>query len=298
MAAPLGEGLASAVHRLRLGHVDITTVSDGALVRKGLTPPFGLNADAGQVEAVARAARLPTDRFLSGYTPTLVNTGREVVLFDTGNGSHRRAEGIGLLRERLALAGLAPEDVDVLAFTHGHPDHIAGVMHEGQRAFPNARYVIGRLEHDAWMSGERIPERRKESRALFLELIPPLADRMTFLEPGQEVVAGITAVATFGHSIGHLAYRVESAGKSALIIGDALNHFVFSFRHPEWHMALDDDREQAAETRKRLLDMAASDDVALIGFHMPFPCAGYVERDKSAGTGAYRWVPMAYQFAV
>ena len=191
----------------------------------------------------------------------------------------------------MAAAGYRPGDVDIVALTHCHPDHILGLIEDGAPAFPNARLAIGRREHDAWMSGEGIPAARAENRALVQKLLPQLADRTVFLDPGDSFVPGITAEAAFGHAPGHLVYRVESAGKALLIWGDVANHYVFSVQAPEAGVAFDDDPAAATATRMRLLAELAAAGTPVIGFHMPFPSVGYIEGTE----GRYRWVPASYQ---
>lgn len=290
MTASLLGVLRPKIHRFQLGDFEVTTILDGAMVRE-LKPPFCLDQDAATIAALADANFVPAETMEHTFTLTLVNTGSQLVLFDTGNGAARRDIGAGHLLALLPEAGYRPEDVDVVAFTHVHPDHIAGLREGDDLAFPNARYVIGQREFDEWKGGDRIPSQRQENRDLFLRLMVPLADNMTFLEPDQEVVPGIRAMATYGHSLGHMAYTVESNGKSCLIWGDVTNHYVFSLQRPDWPVAFDDDPAQATETRKRVLDMTATDKLLVVGFHMPFPAIGYVEQIG----GIYRWVPASYQ---
>ncbi|MCG6903659.1 MAG: MBL fold metallo-hydrolase [Rhodobacter sp.] len=294
MTAPLLGEIRPCVHRFVLGEAEVTTILDGAMTLPAVSPPFAMDMRPGRMQAIAAANRLPDDRVENTFTPTLVNTGSALVLFDVGFGGFGRDKGAGNLRARLADAGYAPEDVDIVAFTHMHPDHIAGVMEGDALAFPNARHVIGRHEFDEWSSGENIPVQRQQNREMFLRLITPLADRLEFVDDGQAVAAGITAEAAYGHSLGHMMYRVESAGKSVLIWGDVANHYVFSVQYPENRVAFDDDPEQAISTRKRVLNMVADGGTLVIGHHMPFPSVGYVER---AGD-SYRWVPATYQLRV
>ncbi|MGE0626521.1 MAG: MBL fold metallo-hydrolase [Hyphomicrobiaceae bacterium] len=291
MTAPMLGILRPQVHRFALGSFEITTILDGAAVREPVNPPYGIGQPAEALQALAAANLLRADTFEHTFTVTLVNTGRQLILFDTGNGAERQAAGIGFLRERLPAAGYKPEDVDVVAFTHVHPDHILGTYEKDVLAYPNARYVVGQVEFDEWRSGAKIPPQRKENRDLFMRVIAPLADQTTFVKPGQEVVPGIRAVEAFGHSLGLLAYQVESEGKSALIWGDVVNHYVFSMQRPEWPVGFDDDKEQAVATRKRILEMVERERMLVVGFHMPFPGVGYVEKVA----GVYRWLPASYQ---
>ena len=106
-----------------------------------------------------------------------------------------------------------------------------------------------------------------------------------------DVVAGIRAVQAYGHSPGLMAYHVESAGRRLLIWADVTNHYVMSLQQPEWHVSYDDIKDMAVATRKRILDMVATDQIPAIGYHMPFPSVGFVEK---AGAG-YRWMPASYQ---
>ena len=289
-ASLLGE-IRPAVHRFALGDAEVITIMDGAQVRDAIQPPFALDKSTEELAEIAVSNFLPADRFENSFTPTVINTGSELVLFDVGFGAMGRENGTGNLRTRLAEAGYAPEDIDVVAFTHMHPDHIAGVMEGDGLAFPNARHVMGRREFDEWNSGDRIPEPRKPNRDMFLKLIAPLAEQLTFLEGGDTVAKGIEAEEAFGHSLGHLMYRVESAGKSILVWGDITNHYVFSLKYPDSHVGFDDDKEQGIATRKRVLDMVATDRLLVAGHHMPFPSVGYVERDGKS----YRWTPASYQ---
>jgi glyoxylase-like metal-dependent hydrolase (beta-lactamase superfamily II) len=140
------------------------------------------------------------------FIPSLVNTGRELVLFDTGNGALQREPEArrgrlpeGLLVEQLRQAVYEPQDVDVVVVTHGHPDHIGGLMKGGEPAFPNARYVFGATEFDFWKRSN-VRDARKFNRELFMKIAVPFADRASFIKAGDEVVPGIRAVDAAGHS--------------------------------------------------------------------------------------------------
>ncbi len=298
MPASMQGEMQPTIYRFKLGGFEVATIMDSKVIRSGLTPSFGGEAAAAEVKALAKANRIDADKYEHPFTPTLVNTGKELVLFDTGNGSLRdeyeQMKGRmppGNLVARMAQAGYKPEDVDVVVLTHGHPDHIGGLTKGGVPVFPNARYVIGAAEFDFWNKGENVREARKFNRELYVKIVVPLANQATFIKPGDEVVPGIRALDAAGHSPGLLAFTIESEGKRLLNWADTCNHYVVAIQRPDLHLDVDDDKEKAAATRKRILEMAASEQIPVAGFHMPFPGLGYVEKAGSA----YRWVPHSYQ---
>lgn len=290
MTAEMHGALRSPVHRFVLGEIEITSILDGAFPMS-ISPPFLLEESDDDVEAIAKAANLPVDKLENSFVPVLINTGDALILIDTGLGQSRRDSGAGQLRPLLAAAGYTPDDIDIVAITHVHPDHIGGLWEDEALAFPNAQHMIGRREFEAWTSGDDIPEQRSENRKMFLKVVAPLKNILHFLEDGDEIAPGVTAEAAFGHSAGHMMFRVASGGKQALIWADVANHYVFSVEHPGSKVGFDDDKDMAIATRNRVLADVADNGTLVVGHHMPFPAVGYVER---AGT-AYRWVPAAYQ---
>jgi glyoxylase-like metal-dependent hydrolase (beta-lactamase superfamily II) len=297
MSASMKGEMQPAIYRFRLGSFEVASILDSKIIREGLTPSHGGEALVAEVRALARANRIDTRRYEHSFIPSLVNTGNELLLFDTGNGAlpleHEPLRGRlpdGLLVERLRQAGYEPQDVDVVVITHGHPDHIGGLVKGGEPVFPNARYVFGATEFDFWKRGN-VRDARKFNRELFMKIAVPLADRASFIKAGEEVVPGIRAIDAAGHSPGMLAYLIESEGKQLLNWADTCGHYVVSVQRPDIHLDVDDDKERAVATRKRILDMVVTDELFVVGFHMPFPGIGFVERMN----GGYRWVPHGYQ---
>jgi glyoxylase-like metal-dependent hydrolase (beta-lactamase superfamily II) len=291
--------LQPTIYRFKLGGFEVMPIMDSKVIRSGLTPSFGGEANADAVKALAKANRIDADRYEHPFTPILVNTGKELVLFDTGNGwlrdEHEQLKGRlppGQLVARMKEAGYKPEDVDMVVITHGHPDHIGGLTKGGQPVFPNARYVFGAADFDYWNRGENIREARKFNRELYVKIMVPLANKATMIKPGDEVVPGIRAVDAFGHSAGLLAFTIESDGKRMINWADTCNNYVIAIQRPDLHLDVDDDKEKAAATRKRILDMVASEGLLAAGYHMPFPGLGYVDKGKD---GTFRWAPHGYQ---
>lgn len=266
----------SPFNRVKVGGFEVTTLLAGTRAVEGPHNIFGLNVDADTFAAVSAEANLPTDISQFFFTPTVVNTGSELVLFDTGLSAAGTTSA-------LEAAGYTADQIDVVVITHMHGDHIGGMTTEdGSLTYTNARLVTGRTEFDAWA---------KADNDNFKAKIAPFADQFAFLEDGADVASGLTAMAAFGHTPGHMTYMVEDGGTQLVIGADFANHYVWSLAHPDWEVKFDMDKAAAAATRRRVLDMMATDKTAFIGYHMPWPGIGYVEK---RGDG-FAYAPHSYQ---
>lgn len=274
-AAPMmGAGM-TPFNRFKLGDFEVTTLLAGTRTVPNPHTIFGLNASTAAFAEASAAANIPTEAAQFFFTPTVINTGSELVLFDTG----LNPEGI---TAALESAGYSADQVDTVVITHMHGDHVGGLSGDMGETFANARYVTGATEFDAWS---------KTDNQTFAGKVKPLAEKMTFLDDGGAVTSGITAMASFGHTPGHMTYMIESGGKSLVIAADFANHYVWSLAYPDWEVKFDMDKAAAAATRKRILGMLAADKTPFIGYHMPFPALGYVEAKDSG----FQYVPASYQ---
>lgn len=195
------------------------------------------------------------------------------------------------MRAQLGAAGYAPEDIDVVVITHNHPDHIGGMMEGGAPAFQTARYVTGQVEYDFWSSEDRVGTKAEGLYTMTEKMVTPVADKMSFIQPGDAVASGIEAVGAFGHTPGMMGYHIESEGKRLMLIADAANHYVLSMQRPDWHFGFDADKDDAVASRKKLMGMIAADKIPFTGYHLPFPAVGYLQA-KGAG---YDYTPASYQ---
>jgi glyoxylase-like metal-dependent hydrolase (beta-lactamase superfamily II) len=286
-AAPMQEAAPGGIHRYKVGGFEITALLDSARVSEKPETIFGTDQKPEDVAALLAANFLPADKLVNMFTPLLVNTGKELVLIDTGLGA---ANG-GQVMQRIAEAGYAPEQIDLVVITHGHPDHIGGLAAEGKPAFSKARYAVGEAEYAFWSAPERQAGPTEGPAKLFTANVVPFRERMSFLKDGTEVVPGLRAVSAPGHTPGHMAFHLESDGKRLLIGADFCNHYVLSLQRPDWDVKFDADKATAAKTRKALLDMIATDRIAFTSYHMPFPSVGFVEKSSEG----YRFVPATYQ---
>lgn len=279
-------------HRFKLGDFEVLVIKDGARASGAPGETFGTNQSAEAVGTLLDQNFLPKDNFVNSFSPVMINTGRERILFDTGFGEGGRGAGNGRLVEGLASAGYLPDDITIVVLTHLHGDHIGGLMEKGSPTFKNARYVIGQKEYDFWTSADRAGSPAEGGHKAVLANVKPLADKTNFIKGGDDVVNGIQAVEAFGHTPGHLTFAVESSGRQLILTADTANHFVLSLQRPDWEVRFDMDKAAAAASRKSVFDRLATDKTAFLGYHMPFPAVGYVEKQ---GEG-YRFVPKSYQF--
>lgn len=282
--------------RVRVGDFEVTIVADSEEFIDGPYPVIGKNATKEEVRVLMQENFLPDHRYQPGFSPAILNTGSEVVLFDTGNGENGfiPRPKAGWLAAGLSSAGFKAEDIDVVALSHGHPDHVGGLIDRGAPLFPNARYVISASEYDYWAPAGKHQGDLEKLAAVFRANTSLIKDKFSFLRPGEAVVPGVTAIEAYGHTPGHLAFRIESKGQTVVFWGDCAHHHVASLARPDWHCVFDIDKEKAATTRERMFAMIASERVPVIGYHMPFPSIGYVEKLPLRG---YRWVPHTYQLA-
>jgi len=270
------------------GAFEVTVVSDGHLV----LPTAFLAADAPPDEraALLQAAGQTGEQYDSPTNHTLIRSGNDLILVDMGSGD-RFMPTAGKLWDNLKAAGIDKAKISKVIFTHGHPDHLWGAIDElDDLVTPDAAFYVAASEWDFWHGQDAVRGLPAE-RAGFVtgarRNYAAIKERVKMVKPGDDVVTGLRIVATPGHTQGHVA--LELAGGDGLIVGaDALGHPLISFQHPEWKPTADHVPDQAIDTRRKLLDRLATDRSKLIGFHLPYPGVGVVERKD----GAYRFVPV------
>jgi glyoxylase-like metal-dependent hydrolase (beta-lactamase superfamily II) len=186
------------------------------------------------------------------------------LLIDTGAGRAWH-KGLGQLGAALAEAGTGPQEVDVVALTHTHIDHLSGLVDEdGGLAFPNAHRVL--------VATEELMAFRAEPRMI------PVMPRLVPLEQGDGPLPGVVAVNAPGHSPGHMAFLVEGR---LLIWGDLVHHSL-QFARPDVTWKFDEAPAEARATRVALFKRVLAEGWLVAGSHLAHPGIGRLERDGDA----------------
>jgi glyoxylase-like metal-dependent hydrolase (beta-lactamase superfamily II) len=292
-AAPPSGKQTPGVYRYKIGTFELTALYDGIWYRP-ITDKFIRNAPFAEVEHALADAFMPADKLATPFTTLVVNTGKKLVLIDTGTGG-QIAPSAGALRENLTAAGIDPKAVDLIVISHFHPDHINGIKDKDNGVvFPNAEIMVPAAEWTFWMDDANMNAAPAEQKLTFRNqrrIFSDIARRVTRFTPGPEVAPGILPLAAPGHTPGHTVCSIHSGDQSLLVLGDTAQHPAVFARHPDWQAAFDIDGDAAVATRKKLFDRAAADRMLVTGYHFPFPACGHLIKTASG----YEHVPVEWQ---
>lgn len=265
-------------YRFNHGTMQVTMVSDGPL-------PLGDPAGAFLGATKEEIGKLLTDNFLSPTSVVLeqnspvVNTGKNLVLFETGMGAQKMfGPTTGRLIQSLKEAGIRPAQIDSVVCSHAHIDHIGGLVDaRNRKLFPNATVYISQADFDFW-TDDKDPKKNKDFVAHARKNLLPYRDRIKFIKDGEEFLPGITAMSAPGHTVGHMVFMLSSEGKQLSLIGDLTHHQVLLVERPRLEFAYDTDPKQSAATRVRYLDMFAANKTPILAYHFPWPGYGYMSK--------------------
>jgi glyoxylase-like metal-dependent hydrolase (beta-lactamase superfamily II) len=220
----------------------------------------------------------------------LVETPGRRIIVDTclGNDKENRRIPIwnrlqtGFLAD-LAAKGCARDTIDTVVCTHLHVDHVGwNTMLVGDSwvpTFPNARYLMGRVEFEHWTSQDE----REDMAVELADSVTPVweAGLVDLVEIDHRICDEVSLVPTLGHTPGHVSVRIVSQGEEALITGDFVHH-PCQIARPEWSSTADSDPAEAQRTRERMLTRLADAPILVIGTHFAGRTAGRVVRDGDA----------------
>jgi glyoxylase-like metal-dependent hydrolase (beta-lactamase superfamily II) len=227
-----------------------------------------------------------TGRLRMTINAFLVETPARRIIVDAGVGNDKQNRAMrawngrkGPFLQDLAAAGCPPGAIDTVICTHLHVDHVGWntVLSDGRwiPAFPNARYLLGRVEFDYWKD-----VREPSAAAVFDDSVRPVAaaDLVDLIDPGHHVCSEFSVISTPGHSPGHFSIHVGSRGEEALFMGDVAHH-PCQLVHLDWCSTADSDPKQAMRTRHDLFSRFAGTPARIMGGHFT---GGTIVRDGDA----------------
>lgn len=219
----------------------------------------------------------------------VLTNGDHTIMIDAGIGEVAQ-EGMvaGLMPEAVDALGIERDSVETVVYTHMHYDHIGGSQQGGEIVFPKARHLFHSKEWDHWKSVE------DDFGTAARKIMKPLfdSDLVDFIDADTEVVPGITAVESFGHTPGHLSVSIISDGTRTIVGGDVSNH-PFQVEHPHWSLPVDNDHEKAARTRDRIFEEIRDGGTTYVAPHYPMPGVGQIVTDDGVRVYQPGSVPQA-----
>jgi glyoxylase-like metal-dependent hydrolase (beta-lactamase superfamily II) len=289
-AAPMAKTPAPGYFRMMVGQFEVTPVNDGTV---DLPMNKLLNDKPARIDALLAKHHLKSPLETSDNV-FVINTGSKLVMVDTGAGV-LFGPTLGKLMANLKAAGYQPEQVDEIYLTHMHGDHVGGLVSDGKIAFPNATVHAAKADADFWLSQsnmDKAPEGNKDTfKGAMASLNPYIqAGKFKTFTGNTDLVPGVSAVATPGHTPGHTSYMVESAGQKIMLVGDLVHVAAVQMENPSVTINFDSDKKAAVASRKKVFDAAAKGGYLIGGAHLQFPGVGYL---ATSGKG-YRWIPVNY----
>ena len=271
--APISREQGPGVYRYKLGELQLTALYDGTWFFP-IDDKFMRNASGTAVNKALAAAFLPPDVLPITITALMVNTGKKLILIDTGSAG-QITDTAGFMNANMNAAGVKPEDIDIILISHFHPDHIDGIRTKtGDKVFPNAEIFVPEPEWTFWMDDGNqsratgsVLRYFRNARRIFRDI----AKEVHLFKPGAEVTPGIVSLPAYGHTPGHTAFALHSGKASLLVMSDTVRNPYLFARHPDWQPIFDMDGPKAVKARRHMLDRASRRPHAGRGLSLPLP---------------------------
>jgi glyoxylase-like metal-dependent hydrolase (beta-lactamase superfamily II) len=196
--------------------------------------------------------------------------------------------------ERFVASGIRPQDVDVVVCTHLHSDHCGWNTHlrDGRYVptFPKARYYMAQREFDRWDPRRPGHLSVAANEGIFENsVLPVLEAGLVELIPDNFAISpSLETQSARGHTLGHVALRLQSAGREAWFTGDTFHHPI-ELIHPELDAHTCEDFAQTLATRRRLIERFVARGALIIPAHFAAPHMGYLKE----GDQGRRFEPLA-----
>lgn len=278
-------------YRQQVGNSIVTAIYDG-YINLASSLFHGIDNDRMQMLINQKHQTQTPEGVPTAVTTYLIDDGTSKTLLNAGGASGT----MGNIQENLRVSGYAPEDINAILLTHMHFDHICGLVDkDGNVAFPNATIYVSEDESGFWLdpkNAEAAPVGNKSFFEMAVNSVKPYknAGRFHAFAGNAEVLPGIKAITSHGHTPGHTSFLISSGEEQLLLWGDIVHSHALQFLHPEVTNDFDTDQPQAAATRSFIFKMAAEENLMIAGDHLPFPGFGYLQKESRG----YAWIPVEY----
>lgn len=284
----------SGYYRQRVGQFLVTALYDGYI---NLAPSLFHGRKADEMHTLIDRKFQPqtADGVPTAVTTYLIDTGADLILLNAG-GAKVVGDTMGGLPDSLKAAGYAPEDISAVLLTHLHFDHVCGLTKEdGSAVFPKAKIYVSEAEAGFWLdpkTAQAAPEASRPFFAMAAKAVTPYVTKgaLSTFTGETEVMPGLKAVPSPGHTPGHSSFLLTSGSEQLLLWGDIVHSHALQFDHPEISNDFDSDQAQAVDTRQKLFKKIVQENWLIAGDHLPFPGFGHMTADGEK----YSWVPVEY----
>ena len=267
--------------KYKVGDIEVFSLHEGS-VERALAEGFVKNASLDDVKKALTAAGIGPDKIENPFTVTAIRTGGKVILFDTGFGGNGPAT-VGKMADNMKAAGLDPAAVSTVVISHFHPDHISGlwVKETNAQVFPNAEIMMPEVEYKFFTDPalvEKLPEAARGNVKRIQATFPTWKNIKQYND-GADIAPGVKAIATPGHTVGHMSFLVASGGQQLFIQGDVSGIHQLFVKNPGWHVSFDSDGPLAEATRRKLFERVIAEKGMIAGYHFGFPNVGTLAKD-------------------
>lgn len=281
-------------YRFNVGELQVTALSDGSVPVDSHALLKGLSTE--QIDKLL-ARGFQTNPVETSINAFLIDTGKRLVLVDTGAGTLFGAHTGGKLLGSLSRIGVKPEQIDDILITHLHSDHSGGLVQGGQIVFPNAVVHVAKSDIDYFLAADRqngVPGYDKSYFKIASDSISPYlaSGQVKTFEGSSEVLPGITTISAPGHTPGHSNFRLKNGEDSITFIGDLVHVYAVQMPNPKVTIDFDLDQPSASAQRKNRFDAFVAQRERIAAAHLPYPGIGHLRQD---GQG-YAFVPVDYRF--
>ncbi len=274
-----------------LGRYKIVSLFDGMVP---LGKDFFFGADPADVDATLAAAGISGDALPAPINAFLLQSDDRTILIDAGfGGVDMMGPGFGRMFDGLAAMGLRPDDIDTIIVTHAHPDHIGGLMGADGPAFKNAQVIFPEGEVAFWGDAAMMAQAPDEAKGLFQMtqgVLDMYGDQIVPTADETEIAPGVRITLSPGHTPAHSVVHIDGGERELIMLADTLHNVTLHTALPEIGFGFDTDTALAAQSRIKLFDRVATDNVLVAGSHIHFPGFGRIVKDGDA----YRYLPASW----